>query len=174
MNQTSIISIMETKDIPTPAKDKEPSKARPRAKIPFFMRFRKLAVIITGPLIIVICALLWNIVPMSEAKYQQQELAKAFFKECTAVFTDTAQVPKIPDDCLHAAQKKESITTDALRSWTPTVSADIRDGYWWAHIQFLNPAKQVFDKQIGVAVNDVGYNTPSERSQHLQNESVEP
>ena len=170
----TIISIMETKDVPTPSKEKGKSMPHPTAQVPFFWRIRKWAVILTGPLIIVFCVFAWNLVPMREAKFQQKELANAFFKECTVVFTDTAGVPRIPDECLHSAQKKLSITTDALRSWAPTTSADIKDGYWYAHIQFLNPAKQVFDKKIGVAVNDVGYNTPSERSQHLQPDSVEP
>ncbi|MDR3689391.1 MAG: hypothetical protein P4L46_08435 [Fimbriimonas sp.] len=149
---------------PNPASAAESQPKNIPIATPLYWKYRKIAAVITGPLIVIACVVAWNWIPIREASYQQNELAKEFFHQCYLVFADTSAVPKIPDEPLHVAQRKQSVTTDALRSWGPQVSADIRDGYWWAKIQFSTPNKKVYEQRIGVAVNDVGYNTPSERS----------
>ncbi len=140
----------------------------------FFMtlywRYRRILAILAIPIFVIICILAFSWIPISEAKHQQKELANTFFDECYVTFVDTSQIPKMPEEALAIAQRKQKISLSALRTWSPQVSGEIRNGYWWAKIQFMSPTKHVFEKRIGVAVNDVGYNTPSERSQRLRSD----
>ena len=139
--------------------------------MPFLLRYRKLLAVITIPAFVVVCIFAWSWIPFTEAKYQQEQLAKAYFDECYKGFMDTAQLPKVPEEALHTAQKKQSLTNDALRTWSPSVIGFVYKGNWYARITFTAPEKKVFEKKIGVAVNDVGYNTSSEHSNHLNPES---
>jgi hypothetical protein len=165
---------MATKKNPKPGLERESVKPRVRLSLPVYWSYRKIAAIATIPLIVIACILAWAWIPMSEARYQQKELAHEFFNQCTIIFTDTSQIPKVPEEALHIAQHKQSVTLDALRAWSPQVLGEIRDGYWWARIQFGSPEKKVYEQRIGVAVNDVGYNTPSERAQRQEGETSEP
>jgi|GEM_PF-1811912 hypothetical protein len=155
------------------SKETEEPHARTVIRMPFFLRYRKLLAIVTIPAIVVLCVFAWNWIPFTEAKYQQEELSKAFFAECYKGFADTAQLPKIPEEALHNAQKKQSLTNDAMRAWSPSVIGFVYKGDWYARITFTAPEKKVFEKKIGPAVNDVGYNTSSERSNHLNPEGGE-
>lgn len=165
---------MDTNKLPRFVRDEEQVGTRGRFMGHLYLRYRKLAAVIGIPLVVVACIILWTWIPMTEANYQQKELAREFFNQCYLTFEDTSQIPRAPEEALRVAQKKQSVTMDAFRAWSPQVWGEIRDGYWWARIQFSTPKKRVFEKRIGVAVNDVGYNTPSEKSQRLEPESVEP
>jgi len=119
-----------------------------------YWRLRRLGYIFWLPIGGAILVGAWVLIPQYEAEYQQEQLAKAFFAQCQHVFEDTSQVPKIPEEALRTAEGQRSLTNNALSSWSPTVAGVIRDGYWYALIDFKSPKPFHREKKIGVAVNE--------------------
>jgi len=120
-----------------------------------FWQIRRLGYIFWLPLGggVLVCA--WVLIPRWQADYQQQQLTDAFFAECQKVFQDTSQVPRNPEQELRDAEDRRSLTNNALGDWSPKVSALIKDGYWYARIEYKEPKPSVHEQKIGVAVNDV-------------------
>ena len=112
------------------------------------------------PLVVVILVLAWIFVPQMEARNQQNALADEFFTQCDKTLKDTDQLPKVPEEALADAVKKVDVTADALHSWNPIVSCEIRQKQWVGKIVFAWPYSYTVERTIGPAVGDAGYDAP--------------